>query len=392
MNCVDDAARLNVLLGLGASAAVAAEVLAYNEGAFAVPDPASLVLPLPDEPFVAVGEEYTAEAGQGTVSALRDRLLQLRFPVAEGISETPEYMAATRRGIPPGLGAPALELEVPECIRLFLHPTAAGRIPVLQAESRADFVALVRALTRRNETVPVPDSQGAVMVAGYVNWDRVARLRDAHARGEIAEWAGLRWKEAFQRMRERKELYQDRFILLGHGPYSGVGGAEMGMAEDEWLRISHVIRLEHECAHYFTRRVFGSMRSRLLDEVIADYAGIVSAVGRFHADWFLRFMGLDHPSAYRAGGRMENYCAPYSLSGSAVGILQTLVRRAARTLESADSGLSAAQRTPEGRTRVMAALAASTLEELSSEEGAASFVQRLHRGRAAVPGEDRPGP
>jgi hypothetical protein len=369
---VEAAARLEVLRAHGADAGTAAEVLAYNESEFAAG--AAGPLPLPDEPFVAVWEEYAA----APAAALRDRLVQLRFPIAEGISATPEYTAATRRGIVPPADAPGLELEAPERIRLFLHPTAAGRIPVVLVEHRPDFVAVVRALTRRNEPAYIPPSQGAAMVAGYVNWDRVARLRAAHERGEMEECRGLPWPEAFQRMRERKELYQDRFVLLSRGPYSGVGAAEMGLGEEEWLDVSRVIRLEHECAHYFTRRVFGSMRSRLLDEVIADYAGISAAAGRFRADWFLRFMGLEHPTAYRAGGRLENYCAPYSLSEAAVTVLQSLVRRAALNLETADSALPAAVRTPSGRARLMSALASCTLEELASDEGAPRILARLN--------------
>lgn len=383
---MDAAARLQVLRAHGAGAATAAEVLAYNESEFAAT--AAPPLPLPDEPFVAVWEEYAA----APAAALRDRLLQLRFPIAEGISKTPEYVAATRRGIAPPVDAPGLQLEAPDRIQLFLHPTAAGRIPVLLVEHRPDFVAVVRALTRRSEPAPVPASQGAAMVAGYVNWDRVAHLRAAHERGELEECRGLRWPEAFQRLRERKELYQDRFVLLSRGPYSGVGAAEMGLHEEEWLALSRVIRLEHECAHYFTRRVFGSMRSRLLDEVIADYAGIAAAAGRFRADWFLRFMGLEHPSAYRAGGRLENYCAPYSLSAAAVAVLQSLVRRAAHNLETADAALPAAARTGPGRARVMCALASFTLEELASDEGAPRLLARLDSTAASYRDTDTEEP
>jgi len=89
------------------------------------------------------------------------------------------------------------------------------------------------------------------------------------------------------RDRSRKELYQDRFIILSSGPYSGVAAAEMGVPEDEWRRISLTIRLEHECAHYLTRQILGSMRNSLLDELIADFAGIVAATDRYRADWFL---------------------------------------------------------------------------------------------------------
>ena len=83
--------------------------------------------------------------------------------------------------------------------------------------------------------------------------------------------------------------------------------ADLGLAEAEWREMSLVIRREHECAHYFTRRLFGSMRNNLLDELIADYAGLVAATGRFRADWFLRFIGLEEFPRYRPGGRLDLY-------------------------------------------------------------------------------------
>ncbi|HEX5727756.1 MAG TPA: hypothetical protein VFX98_19955 [Longimicrobiaceae bacterium] len=374
--CADEraAARAGVLRALGATRAQAEELLRYNENAFAVPDPAP-GFPLADEPFVAAWEEYAADAAErGAVAALRARLPQLAFPVAAGVGETAAYRAATRRGEAPPPG-PGLALEAPERVRLFLHPTAAGRIPVVHLEHRADFVALVRALVNRNEPVPVPPSQGASMVAGYNNWDRVGRLRAAFARGPVPGLEGaVDWGEAFARMRGRPELYQDCFILLSGGPYSGVAAGSLGLAEDEWRALSFTIRLEHECAHYFTRRVLGAMRNTLLDELIADYAGIAAAAGRYRADWFLRFLGLEEADGYRAGGRMENYRGKPPLSDGAFRVLQALVRRAARALEQADAALPASGRGMEERARMITALAACTLEELA-DDGAAERLQ-----------------
>src|SRR6185295_247939 len=103
-----------------------------------------------------------------------------------------------------------------------------GRLPVLVAPHRPDFEALVRALSRRNEPSPVPRSQGACIVAGYVNWERVARLRAAFEAGEDTGLAGASWGEAYATLRDRRELYQDRFVLLSDGPYSGVPAEDMG--------------------------------------------------------------------------------------------------------------------------------------------------------------------
>jgi hypothetical protein len=369
----DDASRLDVLRRLGASEGEAAELLAYGRLAFARPASA-LRLPLEDEPFAAAWAGYAAEAQRrGAWTVLRERLPQLRFPIAPGVAETPAYRAAVRRGEPPPEG-PGLRLEAPETLRLFLHRTPAGRIPVVVAEHRADFVALVRAFIARGEPSAVPDSQGAVIVGGYNNWDRVAGLRTAFERGELEAGGATSWVEAFAWVRERKELYQDCFILLSGGAYSGVPAAEMGMGEAEWRRVSLEIRLEHECAHYFTRRGLGVMRRSLHDELIADYAGIVAAAGRFRADWFLRFLGLEGVN-YRSGGRLENYRE--GLSDGAFAVLQSLVRRAASAVETVDRRRPPSWRTSFGRARMMLALAAQPIEALAAEDGAEQLTRRL---------------
>lgn len=324
MNSATQAERSAGLRDLGATPAEADELLLYNENVFdlAFFEP-RVRFPLPDEPFVAFWEEVEREARErGAFAVLREKLPQLRFPIREGISETEGYRAATRRGvavesIPEATG---LELERPEAVEVVLHTSPAGRIPLVIGRRRPEFVAILRALTRKNEPAPVPDSQGALMVSGYNNWARI------HALG-----AG------FRGLQERKELYQDRFILLSNGPYSAVPAAELGLGEEEWREISLVLRRDHECAHYLTRRLFGSMRNNLLDELIADYAGLVGATGRFRAGWFLRFVGLEDYPRYREGGRLDLYRGKPPLSDGAFRVLHSLVKAAAENLERFDA-------------------------------------------------------
>src|SRR6266699_559168 len=363
------AVRTEVLRQLGATPDQSIELLAYNEAGFKVP--AQLpTLPLPDEPFVAAWADYLEDARQrGAVPALRNRLRQFCFPVASGISQTPEYVAATRRGIVPGSG-PGLVFGAPQRIRLFLHPTLAGRIPVLRFEHRDDFVPSVRALTKRNEPMDVPEAQGALMVAGYNNWDRIDRLRILFERGDLEAEGAREWGDVFRAVRKRRELYQDCFILLSVGPYSAVRARDFGLSDREWRRLSDVISLEHECAHYVTRRVFGTLGKGLHGELIADYTGITAAVGRFRADWFLRFMGLEDPTQYRRGGRLERYRGSPPLSDGAFTVLQHLVRRAAQTVEAVDRMVVARCDERARRIRVMLALSVVTLEELAGERGA----------------------
>jgi len=340
------------------SACLSEELARYLESAFDLSAiDQDMVLPLPDEPFVAIWERWADEARQrGAFAVLSENLPQLRFPIREGISKSDDYRAATLRGVDPDElpGATGLEIERPEAIELEIHPSPAGRIPVLLIRGRAELAALVRALAKRNEPVPVPDSQGALMVGGFNNW---ARIRELRSRGEDVT------------ADTPKELYQDRFILLSDGPYSAVPAADLGLGEQEWKEISLAIRRDHECAHYFTRRLLGSMRNHAHDELIADWAGLTAATGRFRADWFLRFLGLEDYPRYRPGGRLDLYRG--DLSDEAFSALQGLIRSAAVNLEPFRA------ETLEDRARMLTALASLRLDELASPEGGALLQKAL---------------
>jgi hypothetical protein len=357
-----------VLASLGASPSEIDELLAYNANVF---DHATLPdsFPLPDEPFVAVWEQYLADsAEQGLFEILKDRLVQFQFPIQEGISQTELYQGATRRGVQFEPLVDSITLHYPEKLRLILHQTPAGRLPILITGDRRDFIMLLQALTMRNEPKHIPDSMGALMVAGFNNWDRIRQLRRRWeaSHGEAATEEA--WHNEFQRIIPQKTLYQDRFIILSDGPYSAVPAQDIGLSEAEWKEISLLIRMEHECTHYFTRRIFSSMRNNLIDELIADYMGITGAIGHYRADWFLRFVGLENYPDYREGGRLQNYRGDPPLSEGAFNILKMLVKRAAENVERFDAELSKEMRSAEGRALVLIALTYQTLEELASDE------------------------
>jgi hypothetical protein len=316
-----------------------------------------------------VWREYAAEAAQGGVGpTLRQKLVQLRFPIRQGISREAGYRAATLRGIAP---EPAPEAWTPvdsAGLQLFLQPTVVGAIPVLQVRQRPDFVALVRMLTRRNEPEAVPDSMGATMVAGLANWDRIDRYRRAWAEANPLAACTGGWAAEFARLIPNKESYQDRLIIISQGAYSHVSAAAVGLGEEEWQRLSVTIRLHHECTHYFTRRVFGSMQNALHDELLADYAGMVQAVGSFRPEWFLRFMGLEEFPRYRVGGRLENYLGSPPPRPALFTLLQRLVERAAVGLAGWDQRLRATAGKPPDETAMVAAVASLHLEELAADQ------------------------
>jgi hypothetical protein len=361
-----------------AAAAARAELEAYAANVFRADAlPAEDAWPLPDEPFVAAWRAYAdAAARRGAAAVLAEVMPQLRFPVAAGIGASDAYRAATLRGEPAAHPGGGVRFSDPEGIRLFLHPTPAGRLPVVVARARADFESLVRALTRRNEPDAIPASMGACIVGGYNNWDRVRRLRSAWEAANPREAAAGGWGRHFRdAVVPERALYQDRFVLLSTGGYSGVDAAALGLEEEAWSAASLTLRLEHECAHYFTRRVWGSMRNALHDELIADYHGIRAAAGRYRADWLLRFMGLED-DAYRAGGRLENYRGDPPLSPAAFELLQAEVRSAAAGLEAIDALRPRGAADAAETARALGALAATSLAELAGPDGAACFAAR----------------
>jgi hypothetical protein len=128
------------------------------------------------------------------------------------------------------------------------------------------------------------------------------------------------------------------------------------------------------------------MRNNAFDELIADYIGIVAAVGCFRVDWFLRFMGLEAFPAYREGGRLQNYRGQPPLSDGAFTILLKLVKAAAEYLGSFDTAHAREVRGDMGAGHMLMALTMLTLEALASQEAEALLSQAWHtiRSRTAI--------
>lgn len=373
-------ARRAVLQECGAGGEVLEELLAYADNPYAgdIDGPVPS-LPLSDEPHVERWLLYEEEAGEmGAFAALQGRFPQLRFPIREGMSAEDAYGRATRKGeFAAADGWPGLELERPEGVRLEVSPSMGGRIPVIVVEHRRDFVALVRAFSGRNEPVEVPDAQGACIVTGLNNWDRV----HAHRRRWEEEQAGpvteADWLEEFRRLVPRKELYQDRFIILSTGPYSAVTAGDAGLDEPEWRERSLAIRRDHESTHYLTHRLFGAMRNNLLDELVADFVGLVGAFGEYRAELARRFFGIESFPEYRPGGRLERYRGDPPLSDDAFLVLQRVAHRAVDNLDAAVREHAALLDDLDGLARVTLAQLALGLEGLTADDMSARLAARL---------------
>lgn len=372
--------RTDTLKKLGATSSEVAELLAYNDNVFETDKwQFSQTLPIASEDYIEAWQGYIIEAQNiGAYEILKQVLVQLQFPILSGISKTKEYLAATLQGKFANLTNNSVELTLnePEKIEIKIHQTLSGLIPIIIIGNRQDFVAFVQAITKRNEPQPIPDSMGACIVSGYNNWNRIYEYKKLwEAQQQENHRFQTKWSREFKRLIACKELYQDKFILLSTGNYSNIPASQLGLTEIEWQKLSVQIRLEHESTHYFTHRFFGSMRNNLLDELIADYRGIVAAVGNYRADWFLHFIGLESFPNYRQGGRLENYRGEPPLSGGAFKILQALLVHAAKNLENFDKQFFANSRTVADEVTTLLALSKLTLEELANPQTTLNLVK-----------------
>ncbi len=364
--------RREILTAHGARGAVVDELLEFNRRRVDQNRPRPS-FPLDDEPHIEAWQRYAAEGRDlGVWQVLRPRFAQLGFPVRAGISGDEAYRRATLRGERVGDGAgEGLALERPERIVLDLHPSIAGTVPILTAAVREDFVALVRALTARNEPLDIPESMGACLVSGLNNWDRIHAHRVAWEAADPEHRREGAWAAEFKRLVPHKELYQDRLIILSRGPYSDVDAEDLGLQTDTWIEQSYRIRREHECTHYFTLRAFGALQHNILEELVADFVGVIRGLGGYRSEVALRFLGLeDHPD-FRSGGRLANYRGDPPLGDAAFEVLCGVTHAAVLTLERFVRSRAELVTHDESLARVVFALTTLTLEELAAEDAVA---------------------
>lgn len=293
-------------------------------------------------------QQYVEKSvSQGAFNILQSKLVQLQFPVKNGISQTEGYKNVTLRG-KPNTQPYELHLIDPDGISLEVYiSNLIGKVPVLKIPNDTDFATLVCALSNRNEPRHIPQSMGASFINGINNWDRIYQLKRIF---QVQNPHG-NWSEEFRRnILPFRELYQDQLILLSAKPYSNVSSEVLGLDKRIWKSYSLKIRLDHECAHLFTLKHYGQIANNLHDEVIADYVGISSALGIFNSSWFLFFMGMENFPNYREGGRLQNYTN--QLSDDAFKVLQIIVKQAAENIAFFDQFLNEPKNVNDGLNRI----------------------------------------
>ena len=143
-----------------------------------------------------------------------------------------------------------LVFKEPDAVSACIYDSFAGRIPVIVIGNDDDFEHFLINALHKGEWTDEIKKQGASFVFGKKN----------------------------------------RFIVLSKKPYSNVPASDVGLSEEEWREKSMILRREHECTHYYTRRYYGSARQNLHDELIADFFGIYEAFGRYEARFFSEFI------------------------------------------------------------------------------------------------------
>lgn len=188
-------------------------------------------------------------------------------------------------------GDEEIKLRSPSGVSIEIYNSIAGNIPVIYAKDEQDFYEIVRKLIYKGRPAPNLEKTGASFAFGKVS----------------------------------------RFIILSNKPYSNIPAQRLGLEDEQWRKYSVDIRREHECTHYFTKRFLGSSQNNLHDELVADFTGIMCAIGEFKAEWFLVGMGIDKYPAEQEVGRFPVYTS--TLSDGAADTMKKIIIKAANNVE-----------------------------------------------------------
>nr|WP_199001625.1 hypothetical protein [Flavobacterium sp. ASV13] len=329
-----------------------------------------------------IGIEYWEDlAGKNTADKLIfDELKkcypQLNFPIEPEIEKKEAYKDLVLRGKTVDVNLPfLLKLNDYKNITLRISESIAGRIPIITVPDKEDFITILQCLLYKNNPKHIPQSMGAILINGINNWQKIATLKsDWLTVNTAGNWS----KEFYMNVLPNHTLYQDKLIIISTKPYSNVSAEQLGLDESLWLSYSILIREEHECTHLYTLKKFGIASNNLHDELIADYIGIVKAIGKYNRSWMLMFMGLENYPKYRQGARLENYVAANKLSKEDFKQLIKIVKMAIENISIFHESQGNLQSNIDQMCRIDA-LCETSLEELSSANGASSLIENYNK-------------
>lgn len=235
--------------------------------------------------------------GRAAIETLAKRFPQLYVAPAQGAQET--HRLAVGQGIAPE-GANLDHFAGDDEDTLFAVETPAGSVEVLFLKKRADFETCLRIIGHKSEPVEIARTVGAITYRGLPDWEAVARAREEYLAG-----GGDDWNSEFRRLASIPGTFRAELVIVSEGPYSNVSADMTPYNEEEWIRISRSIRLNHECAHVVCRRLLPGDILAVWDEVTADVAGLLCATKHYDAQLAALFLGVTENGF--AGGRLSEY-------------------------------------------------------------------------------------
>ncbi len=246
--------------------------------------------------------------GKSVIKSLAEVYQQLYLcPGDEGREKYPDIVRM-------GMDAEQKDLShfmMSEKDRLDLVETPEGKVTMVTLSERRDFVTFLRIMANRCDPVSIPDTQGASMISGVINWTKINAHKEQFFKERISKGdVDPDWETEFRSFTSDKRNYLDVVIVLSVGPYSGIPGTAFGYTDDEWIGISNTIRLYHECTHFVCGKRYPAKKDAVWDELVADAVGIYAALGKFDPDMEGRFLGIGDERY--SGGRLENYITDLS--------------------------------------------------------------------------------
>ena len=184
--------------------------------------------------------------------------------------------------------------------------TPAGEVLSVTLHERADFECFIQIMAHRCKPALIPQTQGASMLDGVINW---TKIRDHQAEFIERETAAGNpepdWDTEFSAFIKDRKNYTDALIVLSAGPYSALPAKQAGRSEEQWIEDSVTIRKYHELNHYICRRMYPEKIAAIWDELVADAIGLYAAYGTYDTELAERFLGIS--KTVYTGGRLENY-------------------------------------------------------------------------------------
>jgi hypothetical protein len=112
----------------------------------------------------------------------------------------------------------------------------------------------------------------------------------------------------------------------------------------------------------------------------------LAASGRFRADWFLHFLGVDRGGGHREGGRVAIYRGDPPLDDSAFAELRRLIVQVADQVEAFDRAFWPTEepRAPRDQTLAVLALACLRLDEIGASDGNEQLARELERVERSI--------